>query len=258
LLHIREAHPSCPTPIVFLHAIGTSGWMWERQFSDLADFHCLAPDLPGHGGSRAIRWQSFELSADLIADLIRNKFPGRRAHLVGLSLGSYVALHLLARHPGVIGRAILSGLNVLPLPGKPLIDAAAYLMAPLLKTGFGARLNAKALKIPADQFDGYRRSLQELSLGSFIAASHDATAFAIPAAITRIQTPTLLVAGAREHSMILKSLGLLHSLLPISQARLAPDAGHGWNGERPALFSAMVRSWCTAGEPPPELIPPGL
>ncbi|CAN5368225.1 alpha/beta hydrolase [soil metagenome] len=228
--------------------------MWERQFSDLTDFHCLAPDMPGHGGSRAIRWQSFELSADLIADLIRSKFPGGRAHLVGLSLGSYVGLQLLARHPDVVGRAILSGLNVQPLPGKWLMNAATYLIAPLLKTGLGARLNANALKIPADQFDGYRRSLQQLSLGSFIAASKDATAFTIPAAVTGIQTPTLLVAGAREHPMILKSLGQLHGLLPISQARLAPDAGHGWNGERPALFSAMVRSWCMASELPPELI----
>lgn len=228
--------------------------MWERQFSDLTDFHCLAPDMPGHGGSRAIRWQSFEQSADLIADLIRRKFPGKRAHLVGLSLGSYVGLQLLARHPEVVGRAILSGLNVQPLPHKWLLNAAAYLIAPLIKTGFSARLNANALKIPADQFDGYRQSLQELSLGSFITASHNATAFTVPAAIARLQTPTLLVAGAREHPMILKSLSQLHRLLPRSQALLAPDAGHGWNGERPALFSAMVRSWCMAGELPPDLI----
>jgi len=49
MLHLRGSIHSDRPYIVFLHAIGTSGWMWQRQFQQLTDFGCLAPDLPGHG-----------------------------------------------------------------------------------------------------------------------------------------------------------------------------------------------------------------
>ena len=227
--------------------------MWQQQFQQLPDFTCLAPDLPGHGQSREVPWRSFEQTADLIAEMIRNESSIGRSHLVGLSLGSYVGLSLLSRHPDVIEHAVLSGINVLPLPQRGLIDAAAYAIAPLLKTGWGARLNARTLKIPADQFEGYCQSLRELSLRSFITASHDATGFAIPANAATIRTPTLLVAGEREHPLILASMAHLQKVLPVSQTRLAEGAGHAWNGERPQLFSATVRAWCKDGEVPDRL-----
>ena len=108
---------------------------------------------------------------------------------------------------------------MLPLSQRWLIDAAAYPIAPLLKTGWGARLNARALKIPPDQFEGYRRSLRA----------------------TTIRTPTLLLAGEHEHPLILASMAQLRKVLPVSQTRLAEGAGHAWNGELPLLFSATVR-----------------
>jgi pimeloyl-ACP methyl ester carboxylesterase len=227
--------------------------MWHQQLRQLTDFTCIAPDLPGHGQSRKVPWRSFEQTADMVATAIRENISSGRSHIVGLSLGSYVGLSLLSRHPDVVERAVLSGLNILPLPRKWLIDTAAYAIAPLLKTRWGARLNARALKIPPDQFDGYRRSLHELSLRSFIAASRDAGGFAIPANAAGIRTPTLLIAGEHEHPLIRASIEQLHQLLPVSQARLVEGVGHAWNGERPELFSATVRAWCTYGEVPDRL-----
>jgi pimeloyl-ACP methyl ester carboxylesterase len=113
--------------------------MWQQQLQQLTDFTCLAPDLPGHGLSRMVPWRSFEQTADLIAEIIRDESPTGRSHLVGLSLGSYVGLSLRSRHPNVVDRAVLSGINVLPLSQRWLIDAAAYPIAPLLKTGWRAR-----------------------------------------------------------------------------------------------------------------------
>lgn len=254
MLHLRRSELSNGPCIVFLHAIGTSGWMWQQQLRQLTDFTCLAPDLPGHGQSRTVPWRSFEQTADLIAEIIRDKIPSGRSHIVGLSLGSYVGLSLLSRHPDVVERAMLSGINTLPLPQRWLIDVAAYAIAPLLKTRWGAGLNARALKIPADQFDGYRQSLRELSLRSFVAASHDASGFVIPANAADIRTPTLLIAGEHEHPLIRASMEQLRDVLPVSQARLVEGVGHAWNGERPELFSATVRAWCTHGEVPDRLV----
>ncbi|MGM4922860.1 alpha/beta fold hydrolase [Tardiphaga sp. 804_B3_N1_9] len=254
MLHLhRSSRPNLPA-VVFLHAIGTSGWMWQEQIEQLTDFDCLIPDLPGHGHSHDVRWRSCEQTADLVAEIIRKNVPSGRAHVVGLSLGACVGLTLLARHPSVVERALLSGINVLPLPNRWLIDAAAYAIAPLIKTRLFARLNARALNIPADRFEAYRQSLQPLSIRDFIGASHDASAFSLPANAAAIQTPTLLVAGEHEHPLILASMARLRQVLPNSQARLAKGVGHAWNGERPDLFAATVKAWCAQRELPDELM----
>lgn len=255
-MHLRQSGDRSQPAILFLHAIGTSGWMWEDQFPRLRGFRCIAPDLPGHGASRSIRWRSLEDTADRIANLIRSEVPTGRAHVVGLSLGAYVGLTLLSRHQDVVERAVLSGLNICPLPHKRLMTVMSYAMAPLLKTSLGARMNAKALAIPADHFAGYRQSLRELSLAGFLAASRDASGFAMPGNSRQIATPTLLIAGEREHPLILRSMGILADALPHAQTRLAQGLSHGWCGEAPELFAATVDAWCKGGALPDVLLLP--
>src|SRR5215218_10554146 len=54
----REAGAAGGPTIVFLHASGTTGAMWDDEMARLADrFHCLAPDLPGHGDSGEHPWR---------------------------------------------------------------------------------------------------------------------------------------------------------------------------------------------------------
>jgi pimeloyl-ACP methyl ester carboxylesterase len=92
LLARREAGAAGGPAIVFLHASGTTGAMWEDEMTRLADrFHCLAPDLPGHGDSGEHPWRSLSDTADRIAQLVLAQASGERVHLVGLSLGGAVA-----------------------------------------------------------------------------------------------------------------------------------------------------------------------
>lgn len=255
MLHLRVSGSPDQPPIVFLHALATSGWMWGEQTSSLQDFHCIAPDLPGHGHSRTIPWRSLEDTADLIAEIIRTT-AGGKAHVVGLSLGSYVGLTLLSRHQDLVTTALLSGINVLPLPNPSLMTAFAYVIAPLAKTSLGARLNARALRIPETYIEEYRQSLRQFSIRSFIAANRDAITFTLPANAATIATPTLIAAGEREHSLIKGSMATLEKTLPNSRTLQVKDTGHGWPAERPDLFTATVRAWCTRREIVSELTAP--
>ncbi|MDP3899155.1 MAG: alpha/beta fold hydrolase [Mesorhizobium sp.] len=254
MLHVHASGDPQSPAIVFLHALATSSWMWQEQTALLPDFRCLCVDLPGHGLSNAIAWRSFDDAADQIADVIRARSPNGRAHVVGLSLGSYVGLTLISRHADCVDRAVLSGLNVLPLPHLWLMDALGYVMAPLLKTGFGARMNAKALNIPEDRVEAYRQSLRQVATRAFIDAGHEASRFAMPANLASVATPTLLLAGQNEHALIHDSMAALRATLPDATARWAPNAGHGWPGELPELFSATVRAWCLGASLPPKLL----
>ena len=120
-LHVEEAGTHGSEAIVFLHADGVSGRMWAGHVDDLAEYHCLAPDLPGFGRSNHLPWQSLSHTAGLIAGLIRDRIPSRRTHLVGESLGGAVAHALLARHSDVLETAIIDGAGVLPYRFAPLV-----------------------------------------------------------------------------------------------------------------------------------------
>jgi pimeloyl-ACP methyl ester carboxylesterase len=86
-------------PLVCLHGFTGTWRMWELLLPALERRHdVLAPTLPGHaGGPRLI---SDALSDDTLPDALERRMDEagfERAHLVGNSLGGFLALQLAAR-----------------------------------------------------------------------------------------------------------------------------------------------------------------
>lgn len=106
---VQEHGPEDGAPIVFLHGSMVAGWMWLGQVEGLPGHRCLLPDFPGVGGSFDEEWVSFADTADRLAGSIRDGCAGGSAHLVGLSLGGIVALHVALRHPDVARSILVSG-----------------------------------------------------------------------------------------------------------------------------------------------------
>jgi len=250
----RSGDPAGPT-LVFLHAIGTSSWMWRSQLEALSDFNCIAPDLPGHGKSNHIPWHSFSETARLISHIINANARGRRAHIVGLSLGAYVGLQLLSEFDVMVERAMLSGLHVLPMPNQTLMTAMNYLIAPIVTSNLMVRLNANALRIPPAEFDGYRYSARQMSTQAFLRASNDAVRFEMPDNLASVTTPILVAAGEREQALIHRSQMFLANIMENAQPYIVPDVGHGWSLESPRLFTKTVRDWVQARPLPQRLQP---
>ena len=105
-----------PRPtIVFLHGTVLSGAAWSPQVAALRDdFHCLTPDLPGHGTAAAEPFD-VETAARRVAELIDRDAHGRRAILVGLSLGGYVAITVAARWPERVRALAIAGATADPV-----------------------------------------------------------------------------------------------------------------------------------------------
>lgn len=88
------------TPVVLLHAFPLDHRMWDDVVAALpSDRPVLAPDLPVPAGE-PLPAPALEEAADRVAALVRD--AGGRAVLVGLSMGGYVALALLERHPELV------------------------------------------------------------------------------------------------------------------------------------------------------------
>jgi pimeloyl-ACP methyl ester carboxylesterase len=247
--------PGAPT-IVFLHGAATSSWMWQAQIEALQDYHCLNIDLPGHGKSNHIPWVSMADTADQVAAIIQARATGRKAFVVGLSLGAYVTLALLTRHAASVEKAILSGVTAAPLPHARLMKMQMFFMSYLMKNPLFAYYQGRMLQIPDEAMPYYRESMRAMSRRALLTIFDELVAFRLPEALSRVMVPTLVSAGGSEVKLILDSLNMVAEAMPQAEARLAPNLHHGWNGEDPALFTAMVRAWITGAALPSALVKP--
>ncbi len=251
-LYVNETGMPGSPSIVFLHGVGTSGWMWEKQIAALADFHCLNVDLPGHGKSNQVAWVSLAATADHIAALIQSRAANGRAHVVGLSLGGYIALVLLERHADVVDRVVISGVTAAPWPNRVLLKPQLWLLSRLLKRRWLMNIQAQALRLSPPMQAAFTENLLAMSMHTYRRIAEEVADFYVPPALQHVNNPTLFVAGGRESKIITDTVASIPKLMPNAQGRLAPGLGHGWNVEAPDLFNAMVRAWIT-GVPLPAL-----
>ena len=108
------AEDTRPT-ILFLHGTRLTGSSWAAQVRALGDeFHCLAPDLPGHGAQAAVPF-AIDDAADRAAAVIASEAHGGRAIVVGLSLGGYLAMAVAARHPERVAGLVVAGATAEPI-----------------------------------------------------------------------------------------------------------------------------------------------
>ncbi len=242
-LSLHEAGPADRPAVVLLHGAGTSGWMWRRLVADLAgELHVLVVDLPGHGDSAGRPWVSLDDTVAAVAGLVGDRPPGGRAHVVGLSLGGYVATELAARHADLVASALVSGVNVLPFPRPRLMRVAGRLMAPVVTTTPLLRANARALGVPEEDFPGFAEAARAMAPGTFLRVGAELMGYRVPGAAAGSTCRVLAVAGEREQELIRRSLPVLSTAFPRGAARVVPGVGHAWNGEQPALFAEVVRA----------------
>ena len=96
--------------VVLLHAFPMDNSLWaaQRQALGHAGHRVITPDLPGFGGSAlAGDAPSLDVMADAVVELL-DHLGIERAVVGGLSLGGYVTMALLRRHPERMSAIILA------------------------------------------------------------------------------------------------------------------------------------------------------
>ncbi|PJF30874.1 MAG: hypothetical protein CUN52_03475 [Phototrophicales bacterium] len=242
-LFVDETGTKGMPSIVFLHGIGTSSWMWWMQVEALSGFHCLTIDLPGHGRSNHIAWHSFADTAHKVATIIQEHATNGRAHIVGLSLGGYIALVMLQHHADILNHVIVSGVTIELMPNRSLLNPQLWLMSFLFKRRWFLKMQANSLHLPANKKTAFIENLQAMSMTTYRKIAEEAVDFYIPPTLNQVMNPTLVVAGGRESKIITQSVYAIPQIMPNAQGWFAPKPGHGWNVEAPTLFNAMIQAW---------------
>ncbi len=250
MLFTRESGSPTNPAIVFLHGGGLSSKSWLPVMERLEDFYCLAPDLPEQGQSKDIPY-SINGSAQAVEEIIRQKVPGGKSHLVALSLGGPVALTLLRTSPQLVDHVILSGSSGHFPTWLAKLGASTVWMYKLFSKNYLVKATIKQQGIPEQYVDLLREDLYQSIAPDFMRRYMvDLGMWQLP---ERIESPLLIVNGGKEQKA---AFGISRGYLkryPGACGAVAAGMGHVWCLQSPDLFAAMVRSWIKN-----QALPPGL
>ncbi len=240
--------------VVLLHGHSFDRRMWDPQFADLAkSYRVIRYDLRGYGlADDPVEGRAFSHAGDLAALL--DQLGIARAHVVGLSLGAFVAADFLALHPERLLSATLASGTVYTGPGSGEALHGERLAARLaeieqtraegvatLKTrwreallrGAGPRADALRPLLSAMIADWSAWQPLHVEPPHLLGASVlDRIRQAAPSA------PVLWLAGANDHRE--ESAARFRAVLPALRSVVIPDAGHLSNLEQPAAFTAAL------------------
>lgn len=228
--------------IIFLHGVGSSGKMWADHFENMQDFHCVAPDLPGHGRSNHFPWTNLDDVVRQIYDLAR-KFQCESVNLVGLSLGGSLVINFLSKYGKIVDNAIVDGAGIFPVRGKSLIELGVKAVSPFLKLSYVNKALAEAVGIKKDKYESFKKDMVAVHPYSFRTAFCNANDQTEPPDLDKVLVKTLFVAGENEPLATKKSNMYLAKKMVNASSYLLPNEGHGWLAKMPELHVQMTRAW---------------
>ncbi len=244
-------------PVVLLHAFPLDGTMWAPQLASLGRLGpALAPNLPGFGGRAPGAADLGSFADTVVRDLDDAGFD--RAVVVGCSLGGYVALRLVARHPDRVAALVLvdTRAEADDDPGRTRRTAQA------------ARARAEGVAwLPDTLVPALLGETSRHQRPTVVESVRDRVAGADPEGVARaleamrdrpdsapllpeIDVPTLVVVGAEDTLTPPETARQLAGAIPGARLEVIPEAGHLSSLERPLAFDAVLLEFLAGLEAP--------
>ncbi|HVX79153.1 MAG TPA: alpha/beta hydrolase [Bradyrhizobium sp.] len=253
------------TPIIFLHEFAADYTNWEPQMRYFSRGHrCIAYSARGYTPSdvpdaaEVYTYKHFYTDALAVLDHLKIE----KAHLVGLSMGSYSSLQIGINAPQRALSMTLAGVG----SGSSLENLDAFRkQCQATAEQFEAIGSAEVAKVTREA-PGRIPFLVKDPRGhaDFYAAlaRHDAkgsantmrsfqggrpSIYTMTDAIRKVPTPALIICGDEDDACVEPSL-FLKKHLPAAGLTFFPKSGHVLNLEEPALFNEMVERFVTLAE----------
>ena len=260
-LHVESTGDG--TPLLFIHEFAGDHRSWEPQVRYFSPgFRCISYAARGYPPSDVpadpAAYSQQRAVADAVAVLDGLGIPA--AHVAGLSMGGFTALHLVLRHPDRVLSAVAAGAGYGAPPGRQAaFQAESEAIAAAFETDGAARVASWYAAGPARvQFQnknprGWAEFAAALaghsSLGSALTMrgvqAGRPSLFALREEFTRVATPVLILAGDEDEGCLETAL-MLKRAIPASGLAILPRTGHTANLEEPDLFNAAVDRFLAA------------
>jgi pimeloyl-ACP methyl ester carboxylesterase len=256
-------------PILFIHGLMLASESWDAQVAAFRPTHrVVVYDLRGQGRSARTRDRlDLDALAEDAAALIERLGLGP-THVVGFSMGAFIAMRLAARQPALLRSLTLIGPSAdaeepsnLPryrlMIGFVRLFGPALLAGPLMRILFGPTWLAD----PATRAERtrWRGVLRRLPRALHRAAAASAARAPIHDLLAAIRTPTLIVSGEEDQPVPTALARRVHEGVAGSRFAALPATGHAAMIERPEAFNALLAGFLRdppQASPVPER-PPG-
>jgi pimeloyl-ACP methyl ester carboxylesterase len=237
-------------PLVLLHAFPLSSTMWLEQRDGLAsECRVITPDQRGFGGSAlGDDPPSLDAAADDVAELL-DRLELTDVVLGGLSMGGYVAMALLRRHPERIAALILADTKASADPDAAKAnreriaaavesdEASTVLVDDVLPALLGTTTTSTRPLV-----SGRVRGLVQTAPAAAVAWAQRAMA-GRPDSFDTLRSfarPALVIVGAEDVLSPPSDAEAMAEALPHGRLVVIPQAGHLTAVETPESFNAQV------------------
>lgn len=239
--------------VILLHGAGMDSTVWQLQTRYLAHrgLRAVAVDLPAHGRSAGEPIESIAEMADwLVRFLDASGFE--RAHVVGHSMGTFIALEMASRFPDRVDSITLLG-TATGMPVHPeLLDAAEHDL-PRAAALMSAWSHAKPAHIgvnptPGLWMTGGASALVEVSRPGALASDFRACMAydRAEAAAAEVACPATVVIGRGDKMTPPKSGRTLAAALPAANVVELDATGHMMMIEAPRAVKRAILDAATA------------
>jgi pimeloyl-ACP methyl ester carboxylesterase len=226
-------------PLVLFHGAGTvDGFDFAEEWTDR--FRVIVPYHPGFGESGDD--PTFTEIHDYVMHYLElfDVLKIDTMHLVGISMGGYLAAKFASAHGHRIRKLVLIAPYGMDVPEHPALD--------IIKTP-----GEELVPMLVSNFDVLKKRLPEKPDMDFVGARYrEATTFArlfwehptdpkFPRHLHRIKMPTLIVWGDQDKVMPVAHAQVWRQRLPHAELLVVKGAGHIVHLDKPETVGAMAR-----------------
>lgn len=242
---IRLMRGGAGDPLIYLH--GASGASWLPFLQKLtAKYDVIAPEHPGFGESDAPDWLDniHDLAyfyLDLFAELKLD-----RIHLVGNSLGGYIAAEIAVRNTQRLASLTLSGSAGLFVDGAEQMDSFLVTDEARLRAFFYDPKRAEPMIARVLDPKNEEMALKNQAIVAKLVwqpRSHDPH---LAKWLHRIDVPTLLIWGDHDRMFPLAHAQAFAKAIPGAKLEVIAKCGHVPQIEKPDEFVAALENFLSA------------
>lgn len=232
-------------PVLLLHGGGVAGWMWRPLIEQMGPgYRFLVPDLPGHDRSAHTDYESHDRTVDALAQILQ-RCENRPTAVIGFSLGAQLAVLLAVRRPELVTQVGVISAQAKPSRWPGVTLALLRLTAPLARSEWFSRAQAKELFVPPALFPDYLRTAQRLSTRTLLTSVGENMRFTVPPAWASFTGKTLVLVGERERAVMADSAHHLTRDRDDGGFETIAGCGHGAPLQKPRWLADRLSAWLT-------------
>lgn len=230
--------------LVMSSSLGTTRAMWDSQHALQSRFSLLLYDHRGHGASPAPAgpYTIDELGADVIAML--DSLGAATVSFCGLSLGGLVGFWLASHHPQRIDRLVAMCALARLEPVSRYADRAAAArskgMASIATDVVSRWFTPAFIEHHSALVDAFTTTLASLSAEGYASCCEATVTTDLRRHISRIDAPTLLIAGADDPIVPPAAAVMFGSSFRDATVAVVPDAAHLVNVQQPGIVNRLL------------------